>query len=102
MKQNHDEIKGNRKMDRREIGDVFVDYRNFSDTTPFRLQAHEHKFERIEIYVSGTFVFVGNQARQLYPVGNTKTLILHNIDLADLWFKGDGNPESVYVIGTTK
>jgi hypothetical protein len=85
-----------------EVGDVFVDYRSFSDTIPFRLQAHEYKLERIEIYVSGTIVYIGNPGRQLYPLANTKTLILHNIDLADLWFKGDGNAEKVYVIGTTR
>lgn len=89
-------------MDRQEVGDVFVDYRGFSDTTPFRLQAHEYKLERIEIYVAGTLVHIGTHARQIYPLANTKSLVLHNIDLADLWFKGDGNAEKVYIIGTTK
>ena len=89
-------------MGTKEIGDVFIDYRKFSDTNAFRLQEREYKFERIEIYVSGTIVYIGNSSRQLYPLANTKSLVLHNIDLADLWFKGDGNAEEIFVIGTTK
>jgi len=89
-------------MDKGEVGDVYVDYRSFSDTNAFRLQTREYKLERIEAYVNGTVVYIGNIAHQPYPIASTKSIILHNIDLADLWFKGDGNAELLYVIGTTK
>lgn len=89
-------------MGKGEVGDVYADYRSFSDTNAFRLQTREYKLERIEIAVEGTKVFIGNSARQLFPVTPTTNLILHNIDLADLYFKGDGNAEELHVIGTTK
>lgn len=89
-------------MDKGEIGDVYVDYKAFSGTIGFRLQTREYKLERVSIYASGTLVYVGTQARQIYPILTTTTLTLHNIDMADIWFKGDGNAEEIFVIGTTK
>ena len=89
-------------MDKGEVGDVYVDYRSFSDTTPFRLQNNEYKIEQITIYVDGTLVYIGSHSRQSYPLATGNSLTLRNIDLADLYFKGDGNAEKLYVIGTTK
>lgn len=89
-------------MRKGEVGDVYTDYASFSHTNAFRLQTKEYKLERVSIYVSGTLIYVGTQSRQIYPVATTKTLTLHNIDMADLWFKGDGNAEEVFIIGTTK
>jgi len=89
-------------MDKGEVGDVYVDYRSFSTTTKFRLQEKEYKLERVHFYVDGTVVYLGTRSRQIYPVLTTKHIFMTNIDLADLWFKGDGNAEKLYVIGTTK
>lgn len=85
------------------IGDVFCDHICVANTNPYRFVTKSLTLQRLKILVADQNIKVGRQGYIEYPVTTTtKTLILHNIDLADLWFQNDVASANVYLIGTTK
>ena len=89
-------------MGKEGIGDVFVDQRTEAHTTPYRFVNQSFTLQRLQIRTTGQNIRVGRQGKQVFPVKIGTPLILHNIDLADLWFLNDVASAIVSLIGTTR
>lgn len=89
-------------MGKEGIGDVFCDHRCNNHTTPYRFVVHSLTLQRLKICVQSEAVHVGRLGNQCFPIAANSSLIMTNIDLADLWFKNDVAEANVYLIGTTK
>jgi hypothetical protein len=85
-----------------EVGDIYVDKFTVNSVNPFRLQNNEYKLERLQLYSDGGTILVGSRSRQVFPIPTTTSLILHNVDLADLYVRILSGSSTLYVIGTTK
>lgn len=89
-------------MGKEGIGDVFVDQIVVLSGEVKRFVSNSLTLQRLHIHVDASgSVLVGRQGRQLFPLAN-QTKFLTNIDLADLYFKGNTTTSTVTLLGTTK
>ena len=95
-------------MGTKGIGDVYCEQMTFSGPEPRRFVDKSLTLRELYIIVAGENCYIGRR-------GNIKFLIhdntfwyslyhpvLHNVDLADLWFKPVSTSTVVTLIGTTK
>lgn len=84
------------------IGDIYVDQKTAKKDIPMRFVTKSLTLQRIKICVTSNAAKVGRQGNQTFPIAASGSLIMTNIDLADLYFKGNGGDATVDIIGTTK
>lgn len=89
-------------MGKEGIGDVYVDQKTVKQNISMRFINNSLTLQRIKICVVSHSVLVGRQGNQTYPIAASGSLIMTNIDLADLWFKGVSGDAVVNILGTTK
>lgn len=89
-------------MGKEGIGDVYVDSLTLSVGNPARFVTRSFTMRSVIIVASAATVVMGRQGKQVFPMTPDEEYTLHNVDLADLYFKDDKAASTVYVIGTTK
>ena len=89
-------------MGKEGIGDVYVDSLTLTVGNPARFETHSLTMRSVIIVASAATVVMGRQGKQIFPMTANEEYSLHNLDLADLYFRDDSATSTVYVIGTTK
>lgn len=89
-------------MGKEGIGDVYVDSITLSTGNPARFVTRSLTMRSVIIVSDSGDVVMGRQGNQVFPMTTDEEYVLHNIDLADLYFRDDTATGTVYVIGTTK
>ena len=90
------------KNDKVLKGDVFLDQIVFSDDKARRFVNNTYVLKSVTFQSGNNTVMMGRQGSQFYPLYDRATVTLHNVDLADVWFRGVNGGETLYAIGTTR
>lgn len=89
-------------MGKEGIGDVYVDSIKLVRYRPARFATHSLTMRSVIIVSDSAAVVMGRQGKQVFPMAASEEYVLHNLDLADLYFRDDTATGTVYVIGTTR
>jgi len=84
------------------VGDIYENYLETGDTTPYRAERGSLWMFYLRIRIEKCTVYIGRQGKQSYPLAKDNEYELWNVDLADLYFRNSADSGKVYLIGTTR